>query len=883
MLRVVISIMLLGCAAVIGGHMSPSAAAAAQDARSPAPLPIIRQIAVSGNQRVEADTIYTYLAVREGDPFDQRMIDQSLKALHRTGLFSDIEIQASGDVLVVRVVENPIINRVVFIGNKRIDNDDLAEEVRLRPRQVFTRSKVSADVQRMLQLYRAKGRFAAAIEPKVVQLEQNRVDILFEIQEGPKTKIRRINFAGNKKYSDGELRDVMVTKEARWWKFFTSNDTFDPDRQAYDQNILREFYLNEGYADFRTIAAVAELTPDREAFFINFTVEEGEIYEFGEITVRSEIRDVKAELLEYYLLVREGQTYSFERIQQTIESLTAASGRFGYAFVDIRPDVQRDRETRTVKIEFVVNDAPRVYVERINVKNNLRTLDKVIRREMELQEGDSFNATLLSRSEQRLNRLGYFREVEIEQKRIDIEDRIILDVKVEEQATGQLNVGAGFSSLEQFFVDFNISQDNFGGTGRTIALAARYSALSQRISASINEPYFLGRTVGAGFDVFYQRQRPNQLFANNILSPIVNSVGTSVRLGARLNYEWTLSTRYSIRQDDTSFEQDLVDRDFNLFLDNIIPPGATPEQIQTLLDRFDTNNDGVITDIDFDTNGNGTLSQAEQLIATGRGAFFAQNLGTQLQSTIGFTLQSNTLNSVLRPTRGRQITFGQDFAGVGGDVRFLRNTFLLDNYWTPFNGWTFRQRIEGGIIDGLGNDLRVIDRFFIGGPRIRGFNNAGIGPRQFNPNALFSEERLGTQQNAGSPLGGTAYYLARAELFLPLGEAALESGVQASVYVDSGSSFRPQVALPTCDFGIPEVKEFREAFRASQETGDPIPTFDFDTNCVTGASPSPRVTAGIGVSWQSPFGPFRIDFARALRSQLGDVTETLQFNVGTRF
>ena len=353
----------------------------------------ISQINVVGNERVEPATIASYLTVKSGDPFAAEQLDASLKNLMATGLFADVSMKAQGTTLIIEVLENPIINRIVFEGNKKLDNEDLIEEVRLRPRIVYTRAKVRADVQRMLELYRRKGRFAAVIEPKAIQLEQNRVDLVFEIEEGPKTKVRKINFIGNHAFSDGDLIDEMVTKESRWWKIFTSSDTYDPDQLAYDQTQLREYYLNEGYADFRIISAVAELTPNREDFIVTFVVEEGEVYEFGELKVESEIRDINADLFKYYLLMREGDIYSIESIERTRESLMAAAGSLGYAFVDISQDVKRDRENLKQNITFKIHDAPRVYVERVNILGNVRTLDRVVRREFRILEGEAFKSS----------------------------------------------------------------------------------------------------------------------------------------------------------------------------------------------------------------------------------------------------------------------------------------------------------------------------------------------------------------------------------------------------------------------------------------------------------------------------------------------------------
>ncbi|WP_417463617.1 outer membrane protein assembly factor BamA [Kordiimonas sp.] len=817
-------------------------------------VPIIRQVSVVGNERVEPETIASYLSVAPGEPFDPVKLDESLKALFATGLFSDVELSEVQGALLVRVVENPIINRIVFEGNKRLDREELLEEVRLRPRMVFTRAKVRSDVQRMLELYRRSGRFAAIIEPKVVQLEQNRVDLLFEVQEGPKTKVSSIKFIGNKKFSDGDLRDVLATKQARWWKLFTSNDTFDPDRLAYDQQVLRQHYLNEGYADFRTVSAVSELTPDRKDFFITFTVDEGEIYNFGKIDVESEIRDVNVNLFRAFLLMREGDTYNAEAIEKTIEALSNAAGLLGYAFVDVRPQINRNREERTIDINFRVLDAPRVYVERVNITGNVRTLDRVIRREFRLQEGDAFNSALVTRSENRLNRLNFFREVEVEQVQGSQPDRMVLEVNVEEQATGELNLGAGFSSLENFIFDFSIRERNLMGKGQDLRLGLRLSGTRQEIDLGFTEPYFMGRNVAAGFDIF-ARKIDSSSYGSYFDT---KSIGFSLRAGMAINEFWTLSTRYTLRQDDVSLLDNYLNAVYDTYFNARTTNGITDQvEFDRRVSRFDSNNDGVVDLNDFDADGNGTISQEEKQVALSRGV--QDSIGKRYQSIVGYTVGFDTRNSIIRPTRGHNFFFSQDFAGLGGDVRYLRSTVTTDNYWTPWEGWTFRLGGEAGIIHGLGQDVRLSDKFFIGGPRIRGFDTAGMGPRDFGNNQA---------------IGGTAYYIGRGELFFPLGDAALESGINASAFVDVGSLFRAQEdALQACTFSR---SEYDAAVLDNDFSG-------LNLNCMSGNSAKPRLSVGIGFSWQSPFGPFRIDLSKQLRKQLGDRTQTLQFNVGTTF
>lgn len=869
---------------------------AQQQQAAPQQRPIIRQITVQGSERIEAETISSYLTVSAGSEFDETALDESLKNLFATGLFSDVELRENNGTLIVRVVENPIINRIVFEGNRKLKNEDLGEEVRLRPRMVFTRAKVRSDVQRMMEAYRRSGRFAAIIEPKVVQLEQNRVDVLFEIQEGPKTKVSKINFIGNKIYGDGDLRDVLATKEARWWKLFTSNDTFDPDRLAYDQQVLRQFYLNEGYADFRVVSAMSELTADREDFLITFTIEEGEIYEFGSVSVKSEIRDVDANLFRAFLLMREGGTYNSEAIEKTIEALSDAAGILGYAFVDVRPDITRDRETRKINIEFIINDAPRVYVERINVRGNVRTLDRVIRREFRIQEGDAFNSSLVTRSENRLNRLNFFREVEVEQIQGSEPDRMVLDVTVEEQATGELNLGAGYSSFESFILDVSIRERNLLGRGQDLRLGGRMSAVSQSIDLGFTEPYFLGRNVAAGFDLFGQRQDTSRYGGSYDLQ----SLGGSLRAGMALNEYWTLSTRYTLRHDNTSLSENgnafytnqinsitgpgrdlafdrrvTTDADGNQVLEPIETQQA---RITDYLNSWDNNNDGDVTIADFDLDGDGVLSD-DELIAN-QSRYLRDSIGNRWQSILGYTVGFDTRNSIIRPTRGHSFYFSQDFAGLGGNVRYLRSRVNFDNYWTPFAGWTFRLGGEAGFIHGIGQRVLLSDKFYLGGPRLRGFDTGGVGPREIQN---LSEINTSSRSTTRRSVGGTAMYIGRAELFFPLGDAALESGINASAFIDAGSLWRAnEDDLEKCTFNQADVDSYQASI-ADLGPDDPQPVFPHQLNCVAGDSISPRVAVGIGFSWQSPFGPFRIDLAKTLKKQLGDRSQTLQFNVGTTF
>lgn len=462
----------------------------------------IDAIRVEGTQRIEAATVRSYMRVNPGDPFDPVRLDRSLKNLFSTGLFADVTLRRDGNVLVVVVAENPIVNRIAFEGNRRIDDETLQQEIELRPRVVFTRTKAQSDANRILEIYRRSGRFAATVEPKVIQLEQNRVDLAFEVSEGPLTSIRSINFIGNKEFSDSSLRDEVTTSEASFWNFFTNTDTYDPDRLTFDRELLRRFYLNEGYADFRVVSVIAELTPDNQDFIVTFTVEEGPRYRFGAIGIETSLRNLDPESLRSEITTFEGDWYDASEVDETIEILTEAVGDLGFAFVDIRPRVQRDRENLTIDIVFDIQEGPKVFVERIDIEGNTRTVDRVIRREFRLVEGDAFNSSKLRRSRQRVQNLGFFKTVAVDNEPGSAPDRTVIKVEVEEQSTGDLTFGAGFSSASGPIGNIGIRERNLLGQGQDLRLSFTLAGEASEIDLSFTEPYFLDRNLAAGFDLF---------------------------------------------------------------------------------------------------------------------------------------------------------------------------------------------------------------------------------------------------------------------------------------------------------------------------------------------------------------------------------------------
>jgi outer membrane protein insertion porin family len=826
----------------------------------PAALPgsgVIRSIAVTGNQRLEAETVISYMKFRPGDSYTPERGDQALKDLFATELFADVAIRFTDGVLAVEVRENPVINRIILEGNKRLKEDKINPEIKLAPRQIFTRSKARADVARIIELYRRQGRFAAQVEPKIVQLEQNRVDVVFEINEGPKSRVQQINILGNEEFSDGEIRAQMVTKQARLTRFFSSATSYDPDRLAFDQQKLRQFYLTQGYADFRVVSAVAELTPDRRDFIITYVVEEGERYKFGDVKVESAIRDLKPEMLQPTLPMKKGDWFDAKQVEDTITALNETAGLFGYAFADVEVNYDRDKENKVMSPTFKVAETPRVYVERIDINGNTNTRDKVIRREFRLAEGDPFNSVRVKRSQDRIQSLGFFQEkLEVKQEQGSAPDRVLLGVDVEERSTGELQLSAGFSSLERFLVNLSIRQRNFMGKGQELRASVNYSSYSKSVELGFTEPYLFDRNIAVGVDLFRRDLSSfNFIQGGNRRNTTFEQVttGGQIRAGVPLTEYTTLALRYGLNFDDVTLNRE------NFFSD---PDGPGPLPLQ-----------------------------CDPLRA---GRYLCDAIGKRTTSSLGYSLVYSTLNNSLRPTRGHRGVINQDFAGLGGDVRYLRTRLNASKYWGVGRGFVFSANAEGGYIHsfedsrGPGIDpVRLTDRFFLGEPQIRGFDIRGVGPRiqrvrydeQGNP---IVETRRNITDDA---LGGRAYYLGRLELEIPLGSSGRELGLRPSIFLDAGALFG--VKQPP----LLNVGRFCVDANGGQTTVLPGVACPADTaqsspgfrEVFLGDTAKPRISVGAGVNWNSPFGPFRIDIAKALTKAEGDDTKLLTFNVGTAF
>ncbi len=794
---------------------------------------IVRSIAVRGTERLEPETVRSYLNLAVGSTYDRNRTDQALKALYASDLFADATIRDDNGALLVEVRENPVINRIVIEGAKRVKEDKIREEIRLAPRQIFTRSKARADVGRILELYRRSGRFSAAVEPKIIQLEQNRVDVVFEMTEGPKSKVQQINLLGNTKFKDKKLRGEMATKQARWYRFFSSSDTYDPDRLAYDQQKMRQFYLTEGYADFRVVSSVAELAPDNRDFLVTYVLDEGERYKFGTVELVSDLRDIKPDEFKALIPIEAGDWYNAQKIENTVETLTETAGLLGYAFADVRPQFDRDKEKLEMNVTFQIGEVPRVYVERVQINGNTITRDTVIRREFRLAEGDAFNSIKVRRSSDRIKSLGYFQErLEIEQKPGTTPDRIVLETNVEERPTGELQVSAGFSSLERFILSLSVRQRNFRGRGQELRLSANISAFSRSVEAGFTEPYLFGRNLALGFDIFTRDFRSFQFGADNSRNTtyMQTSTGFQVRTGFPVTEFWAASFRYGL-----SFE--------NITLDPAL----------------------------FFTNG-----VCDPLRA---GRFLCEALGQRTVSSIGYSIIFNDLNNNIRPTAGQRFSVSQDLAGVPLGVKYVRTRANYDRYYALFgSGFILQIAGEGGYIAGYGGSTVLLtDRFFLGEPQMRGFRIRGVGPRVLR--RPFDADGVGvTDRNfvSDDALGGNAYYYGKLEMQIPLGSGGAELGLRPSLFTDVGAVWNVRRPTLTCLNGPTTNRPECETFDAN------APSNGFE-EVFLGDSPSPRLSVGIGVSWNSPFGPFRFDLAKALLTQPGDDTQLFQFNVGTQF
>jgi len=780
-------------------------------------------IVVEGNRRVEAETIRSYFRTRPGERLDAAKVDAGIKALYATGLFEDVRVSQAGGRLVVTVVENQVINRVAFEGNRRVKDEVLSTEVQSKARGTFSRPMVQADVQRIVEIYRRSGRYDVRVNPKIIERPNNRVDLIFEINEGDKTTVKSINFVGNNAFSGYRLRDVIKTAESNLLSFLQTNNIYDPDRLEADRDLLRRFYLKNGYADIRILSATAQYDAKEQGFIITFVLDEGPQYRFGTVDVQSNVRNIDPAVLRSRLRVSAGGVYNAEAVEKTIEDMTIEASKLGYAFATVRPRGERNFAARTVNVVFVVEEGPRVYIERINIRGNTRTRDYVIRREFDIAEGDAYNRALVDRAERRFKNLNYFKTVKITNEPGSAPDRVVLNVVVEEQSTGEFSVAGGYSTADGFIAEVSVAERNLLGRGLFARAAVTYGQRTRGVELSFVEPYLLDYRLALGLDLFAKRTQ-----ASTYVSYDTESYGGAVRLGLGLTENLTFQVRYSAYSQKITLPDQYTNCDFR-------PP---PGNIATCY-----------------ADGEASLPVK---IALAQGAAFT--------SLIGYSLIYNTLDNNKNPNSGILAELKQDFAGVGGDVNFLRTTVDARYYQELVGDLVGMVRVQGGHVTGWGSkDLRMLDHFQLGPNLVRGFAPAGLGPRDLTP---------GTTNDA---IGGTLFWGASLEVQMPLHFLPKEAGIRVAAFADAGSLWDYQG--PTYRSSTAEILKCPPGTSDTRtvSTGVPLGPACF------GDSMAIRSSVGVSLIWDSPFGPIRFDYAFPLSKTGYDRVQEFRFGGGTRF
>ena len=809
------------CCLVLGGTLvgagtmvvASVGVAAAQSASS---------IVVQGNRRVEAETVRSYFKPGPGGQVGPAQIDDAIHALYATGLFEDVHLSHENGRLVVSVVENPVIDRVAFEGNKKAKDEQLKAEVQSKPRGTLSKPMVQADVQRIIEIYHRSGRFDVSVDPKIIELPNNRVNLVFEIKEGQKTGVKDIRFVGIHAFSSGRLKDVIKTTESNLLSFLQTTDIYDPDRVEADRDLLRRFYLKHGYADVRIVSAVGEYDPAKKGFIVTFTIDEGSQYHIGTVDVVSNVHALNPASLRGSIKVSAGSVYNADLVEKSVESMTIEAAKHGYAFATVHPRGDRDFEKKIINLSFVVDEGTRAYIERINIIGNTRTRDYVIRREFDIGEGDAYNRALIDRAERRLKNLNYFKTVKITNEPGSAPDRVVINVNVEEQSTGEFTISGGYSTSDGFLAEVSVADRNLMGRGQFAKASVTYGQYSRGFGLSFVEPYLLGYRMAGGIDLFAR-----QTLATSYVSYNTQTVGVNLRLGFALSEELTFTPRYSIFQQEVSLPDYLNNCQFpsgELFAST--PAGYNPHTLPV------NNTGGQLDECYYD--GEASLPVRIEL-----------SKGAVIESIVGYSLAYNTLDNIKSPTSGLYAEIKQDFAGVGGDVNFVRSSAEVRNYYEVFPDVVGVLRLQGGHLAGWGGkDLRMLDNFQMGPNLVRGFAPSGIGPRDLTP---------GSTNDA---LGGTMFWGASLEAQTPLYFLPKEVGIKLAAFADAGSlwNYKSETSWAV--------------------TGETLQVAD---------SPTVRSSVGMGLIWDSPLGPLRFDFAYALTKASYDHTQFFRFSGGTKF
>lgn len=727
----------------------------------------VRDIKVEGLERVEVETVLSYVDIKKNTIIDDAKMDASLKQLYATGLFNDVSLNMKNDgLLIIKVAENPIINKVLFDGNDKVDDEMLKGELQLAPRSTYSRAKVQEDVQRILEIYKRTGRYAVVVEPQIIERDQNRVDLIFKIDEGPLASINKVNFVGNKHYSDDDLQSEIMSKESRWYRIFSSAENYDSEKTNYDKELLRRFYFKRGYADFRVVSAVAELSPDKKSFVLTFVLDEGKRYKIRSLDITSDIADVDTAALKPAVQLETGDWYNADKVEKSVTALTDELGKKGFAFVDVEPEMTKDTAAGEIDLTFHVKEGERIFVDRINITGNTRTYDKVIRREFRIDEGDAFNVSKIKDSRRNVENLDYFSKVNIETMPKD-DNKADINVDVEEKSTGYFNVGVGYSTVNGALIRTGVTENNFRGLGQRLGLDIGVSQRSQEYDVSFTEPYFLNRRLRAGFDLFRTEQDYQDEGSYDS-----ESTGGRLRLGWNYTDDLSQQFRYTLRQDK-------------------------------------------ISNVDSEAS-----------------YYIKEEAGKYNDSSVGQTIVYDKRDSAFNPKEGYFISFGNDVSGLGGDEKYLKFDAKLYQYYTLADYYTFKLFANAGYITGYGGkDVRLSNRYYLGGSTLRGFDVAGIGARD-----KYTDDAL----------GGNWMLYTGGEVMFPIGLDEL--GIKGRTFVDMGMLGKPD---------------------------------NINTSVVEYSS-SPRVAAGFGFQWLSPMGQIDIDFAFPIVKEDYDETQIFRLNFGTR-
>jgi outer membrane protein insertion porin family len=795
-------------------------------------------------------------------------LEEARRNMLQTGLFSDVRLSRRGNQIVVSVREIRSINRVVIEGNKKFNRDALEPELQTKPRRPFNQATVDADVGRIREIYGRIGRSAAKVSSRVVDLPNGRVDVVYTVDEGSKTGIKEINFVGNEAFSSRRLRELMTTSEMNFLSFLKTNDVYDPEKIAGDAELIRRHYLKNGYADFQITSTDVRYDEAKEGYIVTFAVSEGQQYRVGNVGFDSRVEGIDPEIFRGEVDTGAGEVYNAESVEKTLTNITNAAVRRGHPFVSVRPTGARDPATQTVNIGFVVEDGPRVYVERINVRGNTRTRDYVVRRELDIGEGDPFNKVLIDRAERRLNSLGYFKKVRVTTEPGSAADRVVVNIDVEDQPTGAFSISGGYSTADGAIGEVAVSESNFLGRGQFVRVAGQIGQYSNGVDFSFTEPYFLGYRLAAGFDLFskFSDQTRYSRYENR-------TTGGQLRLGLPLTEESGVTLRYSLYEQNlyvpNTLKRPYNDCSFPLGLTGLNAPGVN----------------GVQTPIYPDCAYNGEASIAVK-----------ESRGSTITSLAGITLAYNTIDNLKNPHSGIYAELKPDVAGLGGDSQYARVTGEFRYYREIYEDIVGFVKLQGGYIDPtgknkapnglntIGGDLRLVDHFFLGPTLVRGFAPSGMGPRDIStPDA---------SQNA---LGGTTYIGGTVEAQFPIPFIPRDLGLKGAVFADAGTLF---------GYKGPRAFDIN-----GNGTLDGLSCFGFGGANVGLVSVQPecvqardratiRSSVGASLLWNSPLGPIRFDYAYALSKDNGviktfpgvgtfrvgqDQTQAFRFSGGTRF